>query len=544
MKRIISILLCLLLVLCGTTACKPDTLTNPVVITDPDITPQEPASKPEENAPTNEETAGEEQPEEEPQEETPEEETKEESPEEETEVDAPVEEPKEEEAPEEPKEEDPEEETPEEPKAEEPKEENPEEETEEEQEPAPIDHPFGEKGYTPSATVESTLPLSGFVKNTDAAAALKDRTITLFTAREEAAFNYVNQKGKTISEWDWMKEWANSLGFTLKLTVKGADRSLKAQRVALYAGKELSLLQLRQEDLAAGMTLARSAEDLVDLDAKTHGISKAVFEKSKSTLFAPMGVADSIWYNPALMPAGTDPQALAKENKWTIETYKTVYDHAAENSVSPLEGSNELAWITLSGKSPLTLLEGKLDSNLNARTTRELWAELKDLRADLKPFTPAEDLTYNLKFGNTAMAYSTLPERGEGVTLKYAPLPAMEEGTAGTVTFSGTFMALPRYHENTEADAAALTFAESWCNRFTEARAAALFETGMTIEDYVNYVDFCEANGYLIFGSPEIETLAADLLAGVSDPEVNMEDEYEKIRDQVIALIDRHNRYY
>ncbi len=485
MKRIIAILLCLLLILCGTTACKPDTLTNPVVITDPDEQPQK------QDAAEQPDTEGEEPPADQP-------------------------------------------------------EETPEEQPEAEEQPtqaAPLNHPFAAEGFIPSAKAEGTLKLSGLTKNTDAAAALKERTIALYTAAEMPAFSYVNQEGKTITEWDWMKELAETYGFTLKLSVKKAETSLKAQRVALYAGKKLSLLQFAEKDLAAAMTLAQSAEEYLDDTAATDGVSKAVLAQSKQTIFAPKGAVSSLWYNKALMPQENDPATLAKENKWTIDAYKAIYNASAKKGILPQDSQDELAWITLSGKSPLTLLDGKLDSNLNAKTTRDLWADLKDLRAQFETFTPAEETSYNLKFGNTAMAFTDRPERGEEIALQSAPLPSMKEGDAGTVTFAGTFMALPRYQAD-EDNAAALTFAEAWCNRYTEARAALLFELGMTAEDYVNYVDFAEENGYLIFRSPEIETLAETLLKGAWDPAINQEQEYSKIRTQLNALIDRHNLYY
>ncbi len=499
MKRIIAILLCLLLILCGTTACKPDTLTNPVVITDPDEQPQETPLPQDQDA-----------------------------------ADQP------DEKPEEKPEEDPEE------KPEETPDKNTEEQPEVEEQPAqaaPLNHPFAAEEFQPSAEAEGTLKLSGLTKNPDPAAALKDRTISLYTAADQPTFSYVNQEGVAVSEWDWMKSMAEAYGFTLKLTVKKAETSLKAQRVALFAGKKLSLLQFGEKDLAAAMTLAQSAEDYLDETAETDGVSMAVLEQSKQTIFAPKGMVSSLWYNQALMPQETDPAALAKEKKWTIDAYKAIWDASAEKGILPQETSDELAWITLSGKSPLTLLNGKLDSNLNAKTTRDLWADLKDLRADFKTFTPTDETEYSLKAGNAAMTFTATPERGEEQTLQSAPLPAMKEGDSGTVTFAGTFMALPRYQSEEDAPAA-LTFAEAWCNRYTEARAAELFALGMTAEDYVNYVDYAEENGHLIFRSAEIETLAETLLKGAWDPAINQEQEYAKIRTQLNALIDRHNLYY
>ena len=280
MKRMIAILLCLMLVLCGTTACKPDTITNPAVITDPDDQPQTP--------PLIQNQGAAEQPEIE-----------------------------EEETPEEQPEETPEEETEEPPQAEQPV------------QAVPLSHPFAGEDYQPSQTVEGTLNLSGLTKNDDAESALKDRTISLYTAADQAVFSYVNQKGKTISEWDWMKELAEDYGFTLKLTVKKAEVSLKAQRVALYAGKKLSLLQFGEKDLAAAMTLAQSAEDYLDNTADTDGVSKAVLAQSNYTIFAPKGMVNSLWYNKSLMPQETNPNALAKENKWTIDAYKAIWNASA-----------------------------------------------------------------------------------------------------------------------------------------------------------------------------------------------------------------------
>ncbi len=478
MKRIIPLLLCLALLLCGMTACKPDNITYPSEITDPD-----------EN--TGEDTPVVGKPTEDPE-------------------DLPAEDPgaTEDPAPEQ-----------------------------------PTDHPFTAEGFVPSVGTATSLPIGGFIKDVAAAEALKEKTITLYTAREEAAFNYVNKKGATVTEWDWMKAIAAEYGFTVKISVKSADLSLKSQRVALMAGKDLSVLQLRKEDLAQGMTLARSAADQLDKKIATFGISNAVLTQSNDTLFAPVGYADALWYNPALMPAEADPSTLAKENKWTVAAFKAVYENAVANNAEPLQMS-ALPWATLSGKSPLTLAEGKLDHNLYAKDTRDAFEKIREVFTTLPAFTPAEDTTYNLKFGNTAMAYTALPERGEKATVTYAPLPTLEEGAAGTVTFSGTFMALPKYAADEAADGAALAFIELWCNRFTEAHAGTLMELGLTAEDYVNYTNFAEQNGLLILYSPEIETLSETYLSGLFDAAVDMEKEYDAIKTKLSALITRHNLYY
>ena len=410
------------------------------------------------------------------------------------------------------------------------------------EEPAPtVDHPFTAKGFKFSTGVETNLPTGGFIKDTAPAEALKEQTITLYTAREEAAFNYVNRKDATVSEWDWMKALAEEYGFTLKLSVKSADLSLKSQRVALMAGKDLSVLQLRKEDLAQGLTLARSAGDQLDRSIATFGISDAVLKQSNDTFFAPVGYAETLWYNPALMPAETDPATLAKEGKWTIDTFKAVYEHAAANSADPLQMGN-LPWVTLAGKNPLTLKEGKLDHNFYAKDTRDAFEKLRTVFTALPAVAYDANTTYNLKFGNTAMAYTALPERAEKVTVQYAPLPTLEEGTTGTATFAGTFMALPKY-ANEENDTAALAFIELWCNRFTEAHAAALFALGMKAEDYVNYISFTEQNGLLILYSPEIEALTETYLSGLWNSEIDMEKEYNEIKTDLSNLITRYNVY-
>ncbi len=479
MKRIFALLLCLALLLCGMTACKPDNITYPTEITDPDKQPQEDVP-----------TAG-----------------------------KPTEDP----------------------------EEKPEENPPEAEDPAPeppgMEHPFTAKDFALSTGTACSLPMGGFIKDVAPAEALKDRTISLYTAREEAAFNYVNQKGATVSEWDWMKVLAEEYGFTLKLSIKSADLSLKSQRVALMAGKELSALQLRKEDLAQGMTLARSAAGKVDRGIATFGISKAVLDQSNDTLFAPVGYADTLWYNPSLMPAEIDPATLAKENKWTIDTFKTVFENAVANNVDPVQ-IGPLPFVTLSGKSPLTLKDGKLDHNLYAKDTREAFEKIRAVFTTLPDVGHEVGTTYDLKFGNTAMAYTALPERGEKATVKYVPLPTLEEGTVGTATFAGTFMALPKYTEDTQADNAALAFIELWCNRFTEAHAGRLMELGMTAEDYVNYTVFTEQNGMLILYSPEIEALAETYLSGLSEETVDMEKEYSEIKNELTALVTRYNLYY
>lgn len=480
LKRILAILLCAVLILCGTTACKPDNIQYPSEIVDPTQQPSKPAPAPN------------------PQEG---EEEKEETPE----VALP---------------------------------ENPEQE-------APTQaNPLAATDFIPSKEVASALKASGIIKPGKAVNDLKNRTITLYTAAGDPAFSYVNQEGKTITEWDWMKALAEQEGFMLKLHRKSAAVSLKSQRVALLAGQKLSLIQLRAEDLAAGLTLCSSAKDYLDMDAPTFGISKAVLKQSGHKLFAPMGQVKSLWYATALMPAETDPFTLSKEKNWTLDAFKTVYSHAASNNALPLRMEDELAWATLSGKSPLTLLEGKLDSNITAEATRETFAELQALRAALPTVALTADAAYDLKNKNAAMAFTDTPQTAEGATYRYAPLPARKAGSAGTVIYSGTFLGLPKYNTEEEHSLAALTFAELWCNRYSEARAGQLQALGTAGNDYVNYINMAEENGHLILRDPAIEEAAKPYLAGLNDKTYDWEKNYREIREAIDPLIDRHNLYY
>ncbi len=475
LKRILAILLCAVLILCATTACKPDNIQYPSEIIDPTQQPSEPDPAPQEG--------------------------------------------EEEQNPEIPLPEDPE-------------------------ESAPVANPLAAADFAPSADVASALTASGIIKPGKAANVLKNRTIILYTAAGDPAFSYVNQAGKTVTEWDWMKQLAEQEGFMLKLYRKNAAVSLKSQRVALLAGQKLSLVQMRATDLAAGLTLCRSAEDYLDMNAQTFGISKAVLKQSGYKLFAPVGQAQSLWYSAALMPADIDPLALSKENKWTLDSFKTVYSHAAANNALPLLMQDELPWATLSGKSPLTLLEGKLDSNITAKATREVWVKLQALRGELPAVALSAESAYGLKNNNTAMAFTDTPQMEKEGAYRYAPLPALQEGTAGTVTYSGTFFGLPKYHAEEEHTLAALTFAELWCNRYSEVRAGQLKALGVAGEDYVNYINMAEQNGHLILRDAAIEEKAKNYLNGLNDQTVDMEKAYKETQEAITPLIERYNLYY
>lgn len=463
MKRIFAILLCLLLLLCGMTACKPDTVSNPAVITDPtDQPPQE-----------------------------------------------------------------------QEPSAEEPKDE-------------PLTaNPLAAEDFAPSTGVESLLPLSGYLKGTEAADLLAEKTITLYSAGENPAFSYVNQEGVIVEEQQWMKELAKKEGFLLKYHIKPENLSLKTQRIAVYSGKKISLLQLSEKDLAAGLTLARSAKEYLNTKVEPYGISRSVLAKSRQKLFAPVGNVKSLWYNTALTDPAADPLALSQEDQWTLDAFKSTYSFAAKKNVLPLQMSDELAWATLSGKSPLTLLDGKLDSNIHSKASRNVWETLATLRSELPTFKKESNTIYNLKNGNVAMAFTAAPALGKDTKFQYAPLPSLEEGTKGTVVFTGVFLALPAIDMEKEETLAALAFAEAWCNRFTEARAATLQTLGVQGKDYEDYVNLCENRGVLILRDPEIDKTIKPYLNALNKPDADMEKIYQNnVRDPLMALIERFNLYY
>ncbi len=516
MKRIFSILLCLMLMF-SITACKPDNITYPSDITDPNETVQ---GDPDQTEPSDEqETAGEE---------TPDDETTEETPE--TPEDQPV---NNEEAIGEETDE------PEKTPADEADEETAEEATEETAEETPVTNPLAAEDFTPSAAVAGSLPTSGIIKPGAAVSALKNRTITLYTADEQPAFSYTDENGKAVSEWAWMEKLANENGFMLKYQIKNSAVSLKSQRVALFAGQKLSLVQIAQSELGNGMTLAASAAELLNLETASYGISKAVLQQSNHKLFAPVGNIESLWYDPAALPEGTDLKAMTQENKWTVEQFKTICD--GSQAARRLEMNALLPWATLGGRSPLTLLEGKLDSNLHAAVTQEAWTAVKAL--DLNALQLPKGSTEQPETG-ALFTYTNAPTAAEGQTLQYAPLPALQEGTAGTVTFAGTFLALPKYETDTEALRAALTFAELWCNRYTETRAATLQTLGIKGADYQAYCDLAETRGMLILYAPELQKAAEPYLSGLTDPAVDMDAAYKDITPAIEGLLAARNLYY
>lgn len=526
MKRALAILLCLMLIF-SITACKPDNITYPVDIIDPndeageDVQANQPDEEKNEEPPvSNEEpTEGEiaEQPEETPDENpqnTAEEDKTEETPDE----------AKPEEAPEDTK-----------------KEETPQNTESEEipEEPA-ITNPLAAKDFSPSTDVAGTLQASGIIKQGAAVSPLKNRTITFYTADNRAAFSYTDKREKIVSEWDWMRTLAKENGFIVKYEIKSNAVSVKSQRVALFAGKKLSLVQMTAAELGNGMTLAAAADALLNLDTTTYGISKAVLQQSGNKLFAPIGNVDTLWYNPIALPEGYDLQATVQQNKWTVEQFKTLCEGSQANL--RLEMSDLLPWATLSGRSPLTLLEGKLDSNLYAKVTRATWDTLKSVDfASLRTPKTTTDAAAN---GASLFLYTNEPTNDNTQSLQYAPLPALAEGTAGTATFAGTFFALPKYETDTEAQRAALSFAELWCNRYTEARAAMLQTLGIKGADYQAYCDLAETRGTLILYTPEIQKVAEGYLAGLTDPAVDMDAAYEKVKSTIEGLIAARNLYY
>ena len=111
-----------------------------------------------------------------------------------------------------------------------------------------------------------------------------------------------------------MRTLAEENGFIVKYEVKSSTVSIKSQRVALFAGKKLSLVQMTAAELGNGMTLAAAADALLNLDTPTYGISKAVLQQSGNKLFAPVGNIDTLWYDPNALPEGYDLKTTVQEN--------------------------------------------------------------------------------------------------------------------------------------------------------------------------------------------------------------------------------------
>lgn len=493
MKRILAILLCLTIFLM-VPACKPDNIQPPSEIIHPDEEQQNAALEQQEIKPP----AAEKQEEDLEKEPAPEEESK------------------------------------------------PSEEKQEQQEeilPADPANPLAAEDFAPSSTTASALAESGMIKNADPKELFNKRTIKFYTADSEPAFIYADEKGNPVSELDWIKAVAEENGFTVEYSIKPANLSVKSQRLALFAGKDLSLIQLQAKDLAAGLSLCASSKQYLDMDLESFGISKSVLIQSAYKLFAPIGMADSLWYNPALI-GETDPAALEQEGKWTIEEFKTICSANAEKKILPLLMESALPWATLSGKAPITLKEGKLDTNINSVGSKEVWSALQGINREIGPFLKDEDQSYSLAAGNAAMEYTTTPKAAKNMTLSYAALPKISADGTTTVTFSGSFFALPKYSSNDSDALAALLFAERWCNRFTETRAAQLQTLGIKGAAYQAYADFVEKKGMLVLYNSTIEEMVAPYLKGLTDDSVNMQQEYLKIINQLYDYVKTQNIYY
>ena len=105
-------------------------------------------------------------------------------------------------------------------------------------------------------------------------------------------------------------------------------------------------------------------------------------------------------------------------------------------------------------------------------------------------------------------------------------------------------MALPKYETNEDNIHAALSFAELWCNRFTESRAAKLQSLGIAGADYQKYCDMTEAAGMLILRDSEIEKAAEAYLGGLDDPTADMDALYSEAKPRIDALVATRNIYY
>lgn len=407
---------------------------------------------------------------------------------------------------------------------------------------APV-NPLAADGFIPSTNTASALQASGLIKKSSELSVLKNRTISFYTADDTPAFFYTDSKGKRLSEWDWMKAYADESSFLVEYSIKPAAVSAKAQRVALFAGKKLSLIQLHSSDLAAGLTLTRPATAFLDLENQSFGISKAVLAQSANRLFAPIGNVDSLWYNKALV-GESDPATLQQQGQWTIAAFQSLATANAEKKILPLQMESALPWAAIGGRSPIGLKEGKLSTYINGDNSRLVWAALQKMNKEIPTFLKDEDLSYSLKDGTVLMQYTTLPEKASEMALGYAPLPALTEASAPAVTFSGAFFALPKYEDGESATLAALTFAESWCNRYTEARAAQLQPFGIQGAEYQKYADLAEQKGMLILGSSTIEEMVKTYLKGITDDSINMATAYGNVITKLYAYVATQNLYY
>ena len=393
--------------------------------------------------------------------------------------------------------------------------------------------------------VSFDIDTTGFVKNNIKLADLKGKTFILMTAEDQPNFYYKDEKGTSISEWDWFDLLRNEYGLKVKYIKTHLSKSVAQNLTYQSSGKQVDVVPTHRSWFPQWMNLSQPLDPYINskLLGNSPGVDLRTIQQSKwggtYRCIAPIGAVDVIWYNETLVEqlGLKDPHTTWKEGKWDWNAWKDFLISVPQQNnngqtLGPWaqpEADSVVFWPMTAGinlfQSDPDSKEPKLINNFNDPKVAEALvfyastAKGVDMIARRPSAIPWIDLFTKGTIIMYATQYLTMDfsgnEYAENTKFNWVPYPHSPHDTGVDVAMSyGLTMMLPRKMKVEKNAPCAVKFMELWANRFTEAYFDFM-KAGHLNFNYAQrkeYYEFVSQNNYLAVGARTLGALSGDEL--------------------------------
>ncbi len=350
-------------------------------------------------------------------------------------------------------------------------------------------------GYKPSFDIDST----GFVKNNVKLADLKGKTFTLITALKYGVWEYKNEKGETVDEWNWFEAMKGEYGVNVKYIASRYTDGINQILTYMNAGKALDLIPTHIGGFPQFLNLSQPLDPYINTQnmGNSPGVDQMTLEQTKYgggyRCISPIGAVDVLFYNQSQVEEFglQDPHTLWQQDKWDWNAWRnfvtsiptTTSDGKPLTPYGAAINRDWFYWPMTNGVYTVGLDTENKDMNLINNWMDERTLQAMDFYTDvikgLANMGNGKSETHMYTEGTITMASKMIlmqemddKEYSHNRKYNWVPFPKSPYEDGQYVAFNiGYCMEIPKKVKTQSNIPYAVKFAELWATRFTEAMA-------------------------------------------------------------------------
>ncbi len=425
------------------------------------------------------------------------------------------------------------------------------------------------------------LDTTGFVKNGIKLKDLKGKSLTLITAIMYDTFQYKDDKGKQVGEWEWWDALKSKYGLQIKYIKSRFDKSPQQILTYMNAGKALDVIPTHVGGFPRMLNLSQPLDPYVNMQnlGNSPGVDIQCLEDTKwggtYRCISPIGAVNVLWYNQSLVEEFNlqDPHTLYQQDKWNWDTFASFLRSVPKTTSA---GKKLYAYFICSGDSyyAYALTNGTQPIEIDTKSsTPNLINNWTDDRV-LASYTMFESVLESIQHGGSWSSMFTNGDVMMGDTLNlmndydnseeelychthkynWVPYPKATTSNGRYACFNyGYTMMLPRKMKNQSNAPYAVKFMELWATRFTEAIFDYQASTSYLNFDYAarkEYFEFVTQHtyfgvqqGYWDIVSEDARKAQSSFFSAVYDPSKSQVTEATKIANYAQQVVEALLKY-